>query len=184
VKAPQLIETARLMLTEPQMSDAAAIFERYAGDPDVTRYVGWPRHRSVADTEGFLAFSASEWARWSAGPYLIRSREDQRLLGSTGLSFETGARAMTGYVLAKDSWGQGYATEALRAMVDVARALGVSSLFALCHPDHRASWHVLEKCGFTRDAAWTETAVFPNLAAGVQQAVFCYTLTWPIADSQ
>lgn len=176
MSAPRVIETARLTLSEPQASDAAEIFARYAGDADVTRYLSWPRHRSIADTEGFLAFSASEWARWSAGPYLIRARLDGRLLGSTGLSFETATRAMTGYVVAKDAWGLGYATEALRAMVDTARVLGVTSLFALCHPEHRASWHVLEKCGFARDPTWTETAAFPNLVPGVQQAVLCYTL--------
>ena len=49
---------------------------------------------------------------------------------------------MTGYVLAKDAWGQGYATEALRAMVNVARGIGIVSLSALCHPEHQASVHV------------------------------------------
>jgi hypothetical protein len=52
---------------------------------------------SIADTLAFLEFSDSEWARWSAGPYLITSRTDQSLLGSTGLSVETRYRATTGY---------------------------------------------------------------------------------------
>src|SRR4030095_6076351 len=101
-------------------------------------------------------------------------RSDGRLLGGTGLVFEPANRAMTGYVLAKDAWGNGYATEALRAMVDLARSLEVSQLFALCHPEHRASWHVLEKCGFERDAAWQRQIEFPNLARGRLQDVLCY----------
>lgn len=173
-KAPIEIETTRLVLVKPQASDAASIFERYAGDPDVTRFLGWPRHASVADTQAFLQYSAAEWERWPAGPYVIRSRSDGRLLGGTGLSFEGPQRAVTGYVLAKDAWGQGYATEALGAMTDVARRIGVGRLQAFCHPEHRASWRVLEKCGFERDGSWTQQAVFPNLAPGVPQDVLCY----------
>jgi RimJ/RimL family protein N-acetyltransferase len=56
VRAPFTLETPRLQLVAPTPSDADAIFERYAGDADVTRYVGWPRHRTVADTRAFLAF--------------------------------------------------------------------------------------------------------------------------------
>lgn len=176
MKAPRRLETDRLILVEPTASDADAVFERYAGDPEVTRYLGWPRHQSVADTRGFLAFSAAEWQRWSAGPYLIRARSDGRLLGGTGLGVERSEEAMTGYVLAKDAWGQGYATEALRAMVEVSRQLDVVRVYALCHPEHHASWHVLEKCGFTRDESWSTPATFPNLASGSLQEVLCYEL--------
>lgn len=170
---PVRIETERLLLVEPQAADAAAIFQRYASDPDVTRFLSWPRHQTIADTEAFLQFSAQEWERWPAGPYLIRS-PDGRLLGSTGLGFEAPHRAVTGYVLARDAWGMGYATEVLRAIVDVARRIEVTRLYALCHPEHRASVRVLEKCGFTRDTTWTEKAEFPNLAPGVKQDVICY----------
>ena len=174
MKAPAQIETTRLLLRRPQATDAASIFERYANDPDVTRFLGWPRHQSVADTQAFLRFSAEEWERWPAGPYLIRSRSDDRLLGGTGFAFEEPHEAVTGYVLAKDAWGKGYATEALGAMVEVARRVGVARLHALCHPHHRASWRVLEKCGFVRDSSWTRQAEFPNLAPGVRQDVLCY----------
>ena len=172
--APLHVETSRLALSPPVAADAAGVFERYASDPDVTRYLGWPRHRTVADTQGFLDFSAVQWDQDGVGPYLIRGRADGRLLGSTGLALEPGGLAMTGYVLAKDVWGRGYATEALAAMVDVAAGIGVVQIYAVCHPQHRASWHVLEKCGFERDLRWTRQMEFPNLARGVSQDVLCY----------
>ena len=49
-----IVETPRLRLRPPQPADAQAIFERYASDPRVTRYLGWPTHRTVGDTEDFL----------------------------------------------------------------------------------------------------------------------------------
>jgi RimJ/RimL family protein N-acetyltransferase len=94
--------------------------------------------------------------------------------GSTGLSLETPTRACTGYVLAKDAWRHGYATEALSAMVDLARRLGVVRLYALCHPEHQASIRVLEKAGLAREGVWRRHSEFPNLAPGVAADVACY----------
>ena len=146
----------------PVAADADAIFARYASDPDVTRYLAWPRHRSVDDTHAFIAWSDSEWAKWPAGPLLIESTADGRLLGSTGLAFESATSAMVGYVLARDAWGRGCATEALAAMTKLADSLGVTRLFSLCHPQHRASSRVLEKGGFLLNASFIP-ASFPNL---------------------
>lgn len=170
------VTTNRLILTTPAPADAREIFERYASDPEVTRFMAWPRHQSIADTRAFLAFSASEWERWLAGPLLIRSRADGRLLGGTGLAFSHPMEAMTGYVLARDAWGQGFATEALGAMVDLARDLRVARLYAPFHPDNLASRRVLEKCGFTRDANYATPHEFPNLAPGVLLGVESYEL--------
>ncbi len=72
-----------------QQADVEEIFERYASDADVVTYLSFPRHRSLADTHSFLAISDREWAECPAGAYLIRSRTDGRLIGGTGLSFET-----------------------------------------------------------------------------------------------
>jgi ribosomal-protein-alanine N-acetyltransferase len=176
MQAHERIETDRLIIRRPRARDAAAVFERYARDPAVTRYLSWPTHRSVSETRAFLHFSEMEWQRWPAGPYLITSRADGTILGGAGFGFETARRAATGYVLARDAWGRGYATEALTAMVDTARRLGVVRLYALCHIDHGASAHVLEKCGFAREGTLRQYTEFPNLAPGALSDVFCYAI--------
>jgi len=176
IQAPERIETERLVLRKPRLEDAAAVFDRYAGNRDVTRYLGWPRHESVDATRAFLEFSEAEWKRWPAGPYLIETREGGLLLGSSGLAFATPRRAATGYVLAKDAWGKGYATEALRAVVEVARGVGVIRLYALCHVEHAPSSRVLEKCGFAREGTLRRYAEFPNLSPGVPLDTLCYSI--------
>ena len=174
MNAPELIETARLVLRRPRSNDAQAIYARYAADPAVTRFLAWPTHRSLEDTRAFVQFSDAEWARWSAGPYLITARIDRRLLGGTGLSVETPYRAATGYVLARDAWGQGFATEALRAMVDLADVLRLPRLHAFCHPEHAASRRVLEKGGLVYEGTWRRYAEFPNLSPGEAADALCY----------
>src|SRR5439155_9616956 len=89
VRAPETIATPRLILRRPRAGDAEAIFVRYSADPDVTRYVGWPAHKSVGDTRAFLAFDDGQWQQWPAGSYLAWSRADGTLVGGTGLLFET-----------------------------------------------------------------------------------------------
>jgi ribosomal-protein-alanine N-acetyltransferase len=167
------LETARLVLRPPQRKDADAIFA-FASDPEVTRFLGWPRHTSLDDTRAFLDVSAAEWAQWPVGPLVIESRADGRILGSTGLSFETPYRAGTGYVLARPHWGKGFASEALEAVVGLTERLGVQRLYALCHVAHPASASVLERCGFTLEGVLRRYLVFPNLDEQTAQDVRCY----------
>ena len=169
--------TARLRLRPPRNDDAPAIFRRYASVAEVVRYVGWPRHTSLDDTRQFLQFSVAEWQRWPVGPLLIEDREAGELIGSTGLSFETSYRASTGYVLALDKWGMGYASEALGAVIELARRYRVVRLYALCHAEHGPSRRVLEHCSFALEAVMRRYLVFPNLGTAEPQDVCCYSLT-------
>ncbi|HEX5071153.1 MAG TPA: GNAT family N-acetyltransferase [Vicinamibacterales bacterium] len=173
--APDRIETERLILRRPRLEDAEAVFTRYAGDPDVSRYMAWPLHRTPATTRLFLQFSDGEWAKWPAGPYLVSTRDGQ-LIGGTGFAFETPYRASTGYVFARDAWGRGYATETVRALVQLAPSLGIARLYALCHVDHRPSARVLEKTGFQYEGILRRYLAFPNIGDGSPSDVRCYSV--------
>jgi len=179
VKAPERIETERLVLRRPRRDDAEAIFARYASDRDALKYVSWPAHDTVALTHEFLSFSDVQWAQWGVGPFLALLREGGALVGSTGLAFDAPERASTGYVIARDAWGRGYATEALAAMVALAPTLGVRRLYALCHVDHRVSARVLEKGGFTLEGVLERYCEFPNLESGGRGDTCCYVRMFP-----
>lgn len=173
MQAPERLTTARLVLRRPRADDAAAILATYAGDPEVTRLLAWPRHRSIEDTRDFVAWSASVWDSRPAGPYLILESGD-RIVGSTGLDVETTHRAATGYVLSRQAWGRGLATEAVRAMVSLADSMGLVRLYALCHPDNTASARVLVKAGFAREGVLRRHTEFPNLGVDGPQDVDCW----------
>jgi [ribosomal protein S5]-alanine N-acetyltransferase len=176
-KAPLEIETARLVMRRPRKEHAWGIFDRYAADAEATRYMAWPVHTTINDTYAFLTFSDVEWERWPAGPYVIFSRAGGMLLGSTGFAFETPDRAITGYILARDAWGRGYATESLRAMVELAPSIGIRVLSASTHADHAVSGRVLEKCGFVKEGLLPRHMVFPNLGTPLPSDVISYSLT-------
>ena len=72
--------------------------------------------------------------------------------------------------------GKGYATEALAAVIDIARGVDLVRLYALCHLENPASWRVLEKCGFAREGILRRHSVFPNLRTVGPCDVVCYGL--------
>lgn len=162
------IRTARLTLRAPVPEDARAIFETYSSDPDVTRYMGWPRHEKLASTEWFISFALHEWKTHGVGTHLIFL--DERLVGSTGLHVDTNTRGevATGYVLGRAYWGKGIATEACRAMVELAKRRGDRRVSAHCHADHLASARVLEKSGLLFEGLLAKHIVFPNYGTGLE----------------
>jgi [ribosomal protein S5]-alanine N-acetyltransferase len=99
------------------------------------------------------------------------------LIGGSGFSFQTAQRAETGYVLARSHWGKGYATEALKGLIPVARQVGIRQLCAFCHPKQLASCRVLEKCEFAREGIIRNYAEFPNEQPGQLQDALGYLRT-------
>ncbi len=172
------IETARLVLRRPRAEDAHAIFTRYASDPEVTRYMAWPTHQTLDDTYAFLDLSDALWARWpQAGPLLVFARDGVTLLGAAGVGYNTETRAQVGYVFARDTWGRGYATEALLASIEAVRHTDVKRLEAGVHVAHEPSRRVLEKAGFACEGVWPGRPTdFPNLPAGETRDSALYAL--------
>jgi ribosomal-protein-alanine N-acetyltransferase len=75
MKGQERIETARLVLRKPTLADAEPIFQRYASDREVTKFLSWRCHQSIEETRDFLKCSEREWTQWASGTYLIESRE-------------------------------------------------------------------------------------------------------------
>lgn len=161
-RVPERFSTARLSFRPPTLADAQSMWERYARDAEVTRYLAWPRHETSEPTRAFVAQSLEDWKRDGMGPWLAFDKATGDLLGSTGLHARPGNSALTGYLLVKPAWGKGLATEVLTAMVEQARAAGLSELRACVHPDNAPSIRILEKCGFARIGG-DPTAMFPNV---------------------
>lgn len=172
------ISAERLVLRRPEAEDVPLIYQRWGTDPEVTRYLSWGTHQSPDDTAAFLRFSDAAWAAWGAGPLLIEEKESGRLLGSTGVEVQTATRVSTGYVLARDAWDQGFASEALQALLAALAGTSVWRVEAVCHTEHSASARVLEKAGFEREGTLRRHTVFPNLAPEPQDVVLFSRVLW------
>lgn len=164
LKAPPAIETDRLRLRPPRLEDADEIFARYAQDAEVTRYLTWRPQKSVVSVQTFLGELLALREQGAVLPWVVERRADGRLLGVIDLRLQ-GSRAEIGYALARDAWGQGFASEAARALVDWALGQpGIYRVWAVCDVDNPASARVMEKAGMVREGLLRRWSVHPNVS--------------------
>ena len=137
-----MIDTPRLLLRPLTPDDAEAVFV-WTGDPVVNRYMPYPLYTRVEDVRAWLASLKPD-----CGEFGFVRKEDGVRIGSGSISEEDGAWEL-GYNLRRDAWGQGYATEAARALIDWARTEHGATRFTAAHvTKNAASGNVLRKCGF------------------------------------
>ena len=145
------IETPRLLLRQFQAGDVDDIFE-YASDPEVTKHVRFVTHKSPDDTRAFLKLMEENRCAGSSVVWAVTLRSGGgKVIGSVGFVCWTPQhrRAELGYALNRHYWNQGYASEAVAALVAHGfSALNLNRIEAFVSPAHRPSQRVLEKCGF------------------------------------
>jgi 8-oxo-dGTP diphosphatase len=149
VVAGHRIDTDRLMLRCPFREDAAEIC-RLLADREVAYWlVRVPYPYRVEDAEAWIERSAEERAAGIGWPFLVTLRETGMLIGSMDLSVESTPGVGTlGYWLGAAYWGCGYATEALRAIVEFGfETAQLKRVTAGALPDNLRSRRVLEKAG-------------------------------------
>ena len=147
---PQPIETERLLLRRSRPEDAATI-SAYRSDPNVNRQQGWDR----TDLEGVLADIVEMSGRSPGEPggwvqFTVEERGGGRIVGDVGLSVADGEPGVikVGYTIDPAFQGLGYATEAIRALVEYAfETLGAEMVRAHASAENAPSIRVAEKVG-------------------------------------
>jgi ribosomal-protein-alanine N-acetyltransferase len=165
ITPPKKFETIRLALRRPRLSDADDIFDHYASDPEVTRYVTWRPYKNRSEVAPFVQ---SRIARWDSGEeyswVITRSHED-RVIGMIGCRVREHA-ADIGYVIGRDYWGHGYVTEAAIAILDWAIHIeSIYRVWAVCDIENKASSRVLEKVGMQREGVLRRYIMHANISS-------------------
>mgnify|MGYP002587227644 CR=1 FL=1 len=143
------LRTKRLTLRPVRMSDAADLYE-YSKDPEVARHVLWDAHQSVGDSRGYLRYAIRQYRQDLPASWGIELKENHKLIGTIGFMWINCEHrsAEVGYSLSRDCWNQGYATEALRAVLRFGfNTLRLNRIEAQHELDNPASGRVMEKCG-------------------------------------
>ncbi|MBQ9196660.1 MAG: GNAT family N-acetyltransferase [Clostridia bacterium] len=146
-----VLETKRLRLRPLTMRDERDMY-RYCSDPEVSRHVLWDTHESPRQTRAALRSALRQYRNGSPGSFAIERRADRRMIGTIGFMWINCEHRSgeVGYSLARDCWNQGYATEALSAVLHFGfDTLGLNRIEAMHEVDNPASGRVMEKCGMT-----------------------------------
>lgn len=144
--------TERLLLRPSWPEDAADLHRAIADEGIVRNLASAPWPYSEDDAVRFA--TADHDATYPAFLLMLRTDAAPRLIGTCGLGQRNG-EAELGYWIARPYWGLGFASEAGRAVMHVAKAIGHHKLVAGHFTDNPASGRVLRKLGF-RDTGRSE----------------------------
>jgi RimJ/RimL family protein N-acetyltransferase len=164
MKMPEKIQTERLLLRKPRMEDASAIFEGWAQDVAVTRYLTWRPHQRIEQTEAFVQNCLLAWEQETRFPYLITLKKSGDAIGMIDPRIE-GPKMGIGYGAARSHWGKGYMTEATRAIIEWAfQQPAIYRVYATTDVDNTASQRVLEKAGMQCEGILRKYILHPNIS--------------------
>lgn len=163
--------TERLILRPSWPEDATALAQAL-GNPDIARNM-------THEPSGYDAAEAHRWIERSRDPRLpeflafLRTRGASRLVGGAGIVERADGALELAYWVERSHWGLGFATEATRAVMRVARSTGLMGVRAAHFLDNPSSARVLRKLGF-RPTGRVESRLSRARASEVPTALFEY----------
>jgi len=170
-----VLETERLSLRKPTLADVKAI-ARLANDrriAEMTRRL--PHPYLTDDAVAFVSTLAD-----AGGETVFLIERDHQPVGMVGVDWREAESPELGYWLGVEHWGQGYATEAARAVIDYTfEEFSVEHLVSGARVANPASRNILEKCGFQ----WSGVQLHRFEALGSSTPVDCFRLNRSVWSS-
>jgi len=144
-----VLETERLILRQPKLSDAADVFV-FSSDPVVQKYNAEPT-TDVSEAEEIIKSYNAEYERTNGIIWGIMLRDVDTIIGMIGFHhWSVHNRALLGYDLAHKFWGRGIGSEAARRVIRFGfENMGLNRIEAPTIVDNHESVQLLEKMGFT-----------------------------------
>lgn len=147
------LETERLLLRELTLLDAEAMFH-YFSKESVIRYFGMDSFENIEQAKTTIQTFRKRNEEGSVFRWGIEKKGTDQLIGTCGFHLinKHHKRAEIGYELDDTYWGQGYATEALQAMLAYGfETLHLIRIAAVVYIENEASRNLLKKAGFQEE---------------------------------
>jgi [ribosomal protein S5]-alanine N-acetyltransferase len=146
----KIIETERLILRPFKEEDAADMYNNWASDDEVTRYLSWPTHSDIEVSKKVLKMWIDEYSSQENYNWAIEIKENGSVIGSIALmNIDNNIEnCEIGYCVSKSCWNKGIMTEAFSTVINFAfKEPGFERITGRHHVDNAASGRVMEKCG-------------------------------------
>ena len=146
-----ILETERLTLRPFKENDAIDVFECWESDPDVAKYMFWTSHNDIEKTKEWIAFELGQIEKPDWFRFALELKDTNELIGTALIYYEKEVECWEiGYNLGKKYWGKGYTTEAMRTVINFAKAeLNLTQIVGRYAKENPASGKVMDKLGFT-----------------------------------
>ena len=147
----KILETPRLVLRRFAEGDAQAMFDNWASNPEVTKYLTWPTHENVETSAWVLGdwishYSEDRYYQWAI---VLKENGDQPIGSITAVRVNDKVESVEiGYCIGKNWWHRGIMSEALEAVVRFFfEEVGANRVSAVHDPKNPHSGGVMRKCG-------------------------------------
>jgi len=151
-----ILKTERLVIRELNLKDENDIFEMDS-DPEVHRFIDNNPVKSITQSREFIKTIQEQYKENGVARWAVICKETLECLGWAGFEFfKTPVNNHVnfyelGYRFKKKHWGNGYATESCRAIIEYGfEQLNINTIFAITYPEHIDSQKVLNKLGFKK----------------------------------
>jgi RimJ/RimL family protein N-acetyltransferase len=147
------IETDRLILRKPKLTDAKDMFTNWASDKEVTKYLSWYPHETVSVTELIIQMWITNDDKDDSIDWIIELKEIKQVIGSINL-FNIDLKKKQGeigYCLSRKYWNQGLMTEAMKKVFEYAFNIGFKVIYGRHIQDNIASGKVMTKSHMRMD---------------------------------
>lgn len=148
------IETDRLLLRPFTLEDAPSMFNRWANDPKVTRFLTWQPHESAQATRELLSTWIQQYEQPDYYNWCIVLKDIGEAVGNISVVHLTEKieAAEIGYCLSASLWGKGIMSEAFSAVIEfLFDRVGVNRICARHAITNPASGAVMQKCGLHKE---------------------------------
>ena len=142
------LETERLRLRKLCETDAESMYNNWTSNPNVAKYVTWQTHENIETTKAYLNFVLSKYEKPDTYIWGIERKSDGVLMGVIDVVGYKDGCPVLGYCSGESFWGNGYMTEACKAVVEELFADGYKTILIGAIKENIGSNRVIEKCGF------------------------------------
>ncbi len=169
------LTTKRLRLRKMCMADVPALYS-LCKLPESARFVEWSAHQSISETRNYVRWVISGYQKQYSTTWVIEKMSEKKIIGTCSfLNIDQHFKiAEVGYCLLPEEWGNGYASEAVWALLWYGfREIGFARIQARVMAENTRSAAVLDRLGFEKEGCLKNGVYCKNKAIDI----FIYGIT-------
>lgn len=150
------LETDRLILRPFELDDAESMFNNWASDEEVTKYLTWNTHKSIEETKEILAFWVNQYEKEERINFAIVYKDNNELIGGIDVVGYLEGVPVIGYNLSRKYWNKGIMTEACKKVIELLFSLNHKKIIIEAMVENIGSNRVIQKCGGVYDSTYDD----------------------------
>jgi ribosomal-protein-alanine N-acetyltransferase len=132
------------------------MFNNWASDEEVTKYVTWNTHKSIEETKQVLTFWVNQYEKEERINFAIVYKENNELIGGIDVVGYLEGVPVIGYNLSRKYWNKGIMSEACKRVIELLFSLNHEKIIIEAMVENIGSNRVIQKCGGVYESTYDD----------------------------